>query len=387
VTVGGASGAGGTSMAGGAYEAGAAPEARGLEGVRSVCVVLLTGLGDVIHGLPIVNALKRAKPSLRITWVVEPMPAPVLAHHPSVDDVVVYRKRDGLRGIAALRRELAARAFDLTLNFNIYFKSIWPTLLSSAPVRLGFDRGRSRDMVWLASNRRLPAGRPRRHTQDLFLEFLEVLGVEPHPLEWRLGPTASERVEQASFFARFDRPVAAVVPASANPKKDWLPERYAEVVDALSHDFGYAPVLLGGPSEREHRLAAEIVAASSRPPVLALGDGIRRLLWILEGSALVIAPDTGPVHMARAMEVPVVGLYGHTSPWRVGPYRRYQDLWVDAYSDPGEAGDASITEPRLGRMEWITAADVLERVARAPRVVPRQWTGGGAGGGSGEPQP
>jgi heptosyltransferase I len=364
------------ARAGGANEAGAASGARGLEGVRSVCIVLLTGLGDVIHGLPIVNALKRAKPSLRITWVVEPMPAPVLAHHASVDDVVVYRKRDGLRGVVALRRELASRSFDLTLNFNIYFKSIWPTVLSGSPVRLGFDRGRSRDLVWLASNRRLPEGRPRRHTQDLFLEFLEVLGVEPEPLEWRLAPTAPERAEQASFFAQFDRPVAAVVPASANPKKDWLPERYAEVVDALSHDFGYAPVLVGGPSERERRLAAEIVAASSRPPVLALGDGIRRLLWVLEGSALVIAPDTGPVHMARAMEVPVVGLYGHTSPWRVGPYRRYEDLWVDAYSDPGEAGDASITAPRLGRMERITAAEVLERVARVPRVA-RQRAGDG----------
>jgi heptosyltransferase I len=375
--------AAGGSPPGSGPGADAGPGASGLTGVERVCVVLLTGLGDVIHGLPIVNALKRAKPSLRITWVVEPMPAPVLAHHPSVDDVVVYRKRDGLRGVAALRRELASRSFDLTLNFNIYFKSIWPTVLSGAPVRLGFDRGRSRDLVWLASNRRLPGGRPRRHTQDLFLEFLEVLGVEPEPLQWRLAPTAAERAEQASFFAQFDRPVAAVVPASANPKKDWLPERYAEVVDALSHDFGYVPVLVGGPSERERRVAAEIVAGSSRPPIVALGDGIRRLLWVLEGSALVIAPDTGPVHMARAMEVPVVGLYGHTSPWRVGPYRRYEDLWVDAYSDPGEAGDASITEPRLGRMERITAADVLERVARVARVAPRQR----AGGGGGEAQP
>lgn len=345
-----------------------------------ICVVLLTGLGDVIHGLPIVNALKRANPSTRITWVVEPMPSPVLAHHPAVDDVVVFRKRDGVKGVLALRRELAGRRFDLTLNFNIYFKSIFPTVLSGAPVRLGFDRQRSRDMVWLASNRRLPTG-PRRHTQDLFLEFLAVLGVEPHPLEWRLAPTASEREEQASFFRQFDRPVAAVVPASANPKKDWLPERYAEVVDALSHDFGFAPVLLGGPSQRERRLAAEIVARASWPPVLALGDGIRRLLWILEGSGLVIAPDTGPVHMARAMDVPVIGLYGHTSPWRVGPYRRYEDLWVDAYSDPGEEGDASITEPRLGRMERISTADVLARVETARERYPAVRSGGAGGAG------
>jgi len=331
---------------------------------RDICVVLLTGLGDVIHGLPVVNALKRADPSRRITWVVEPMPAPILAHHPAVDRVVVFHKRDGRRGVTRLARDLRRERFDLAINLNIYFKSVFPLVLSGAPVRLGFDRRRSRDMVWLAANLRLPAA-PRRHTQDMFLEFLALLDVPADPLEWRLTPTLEERDEQRNFFRQFDRPVAALVPASANPKKDWPPERFSAVVDALDRDFGYAPVLVGGPSERERRLAAEIVAGSERPPVVALGDGIRRLLWLLDGAALVIAPDTGPVHIARAVETPVIGLYGHTSPWRVGPYRRYQDLWVDTYSDPGEEGDASISEPRLGRMERITVASVLARVERA----------------------
>jgi heptosyltransferase I len=96
-----------------------------------------------------------------------------------------------------------------------------------------------------------------------------------------------------------------------------------------------------------------------------MGDGIRPLLWRLHGSALLVAPDTGPVHMARAMDVPVVGLYGHTNPWRVGPYRKYQDLWVDTYTEPGEAPDPSNAEPKLGRMERIGVADVLDRVEAA----------------------
>ncbi len=100
-------------------------------------------------------------------------------------------------------------------------------------------------------------------------------------------------------------------------------------------------------------------------PEDALGDGIRRLLWLIHGADLVIAPDTGPVHMARAMDVPVIGLYGHTNPWRVGPYRRFEDLWVDAYTEPGEAPDPSAWDPKHGRMETITVADVLERVDRA----------------------
>jgi heptosyltransferase I len=345
-------------------------------GDRQVCVVLLTGIGDVVHGLPVVNALKRDDPAVRITWVVEPPAAPLLEHHPAVDDVVVFRKRDGARGVAALGRDLLGRRFDLTLNFNILFKSLFPTVLSGAPVRIGFDRRRTRDLVWLASNRRLPPG-AWRHTQDLFLEFLPLLGVEPGPLEWRLGPTAPERADQQSFFRRFHRPVAALVPASANARKDWLPARYAELADALAADFGYDTVLVGGPSERERQLAEEIVAAASTPPAMELGDGIRRLLWLLHGSSLVVAPDTGPVHMARAMDVPVIGLYGHTSPWRVGPYRKYQDLWVDAYSDPGEEGDASIREARTGRMERITVSQVLERVERAREAYPAARAVGG----------
>ncbi|MBV9110506.1 MAG: hypothetical protein JO306_13935, partial [Gemmatimonadetes bacterium] len=119
---------------------------------RHVCVVLLTGLGDVVNGLPLVNALKDDDPSRRITWVVEPMPAPILAGHPSIDRVVVYRKKDGIRGIARLARELAAEErIDLTLNLNVYFKSVWPTVLSRAPHRLGFDRSRSFEGVWLVS--------------------------------------------------------------------------------------------------------------------------------------------------------------------------------------------------------------------------------------------
>ena len=331
------------------------------DSARNVCIVLLTGLGDVVHGLPVANALKRDQPARRITWVVEPMPSPVVRHHPAVDDVVVYEKARGLAGVLALRRALAARAIDVTLNLNIYFKAIWPTVFSGAPVRVGFDRDRARDLTWLAANVRLPR-RPRSHTQDMFLEFLELLEVEPGPLEWRLRPTLEERTIQRRFFDRFDRPVAAVVPATANPKKDWVPERWADVLDALARDFGFDTVLLGGPSERERAIVRRILAAAETRPVVAMGDGIRPLLWRLDGSALLVAPDTGPVHMARAMDVPVVGLYGHTNPWRVGPYRRYRDLWIDTYTDPGEAPDPSNATPKHGRMERIAVADVLDRV-------------------------
>lgn len=340
----------------------------------NVCIVLLTGLGDVIHGLPLVNALKGDDPARRITWVAEPMPSGALRHHPSIDDVVVYHKKRGLRGVMDLRRDLAGRRFDLTLNLNVYVKSAWPTLLSRAPHRLGFGRDRAMEGTWLASNHHLPAG-PRAHTQDLFFEFLRHLNLpQPDPPEWRIAFTAEERRAQAEFFAPLrDRPVVAVVPASANAKKDWFADRYARVVDALEGDFGYRTMLIGGPGAREQAVAREITARASAEPLWALGDSIRRLMWLIDGADLLIAPDTGPVHIARALGVPVVGLFGHTNPWRVGPYRAWEELWIDRYTEPGEAPDPSNWTPKLGRMEQITADDVLERVQRAaPHVAVRR---------------
>lgn len=331
---------------------------------RRVCIVLLTGLGDVVNGLPLVNALKDHDPSLHITWVVEPMPAPLLRPHPSVDEVVVYRKKLGLKGVRDLARDLAGRRFDLTLNLNHYFKSVWPTLLSRAPHRVGFGRDRAFDGIWLAATRTLPPA-PRKHTVEMFLEFAPFLGVPVNGVEWRIEITPEERREQSAFFAEMDRPVAAVIPASANHKKDWIAARWAEVVDALEHDFGFRAVLMGGPGEREVRIAREITERTSAKPLWAMGDPVRRMQWMIAGSRLVVAPDTGPLHLARALDVPVVGLYGHTSPWRAGPYNRWQDLFVDRYTNPGEAPDPSLFEARWERMERITVADVLERVQRA----------------------
>lgn len=330
-----------------------------------VCIVLLTGLGDVIHGLPLVNAMKRAWPGVHITWIVEPMPAGVLTPHAAVDDVIVFHKKNGAAGVAQLRRELSQRPpADITINLNIYFKSIFPTLFSRGKERWSFGRDRARDGVWLFANRHLEP-RARRHTQDMFLEFLDALGVYHGAPEWNLEITDAEREEQAQFIKQLDgRRMIALVPASANWKKDWTADGYARVADAIETHYDARAVLIGGPGERETAIARDVQAKAEHKPLWALGDGVRRLVWLIDAADLVIAPDTGPVHIARAMQKSVIGLYGHTNPWRVGPYRWCEDLWVDRYNEPGSEPDGSLADPRLGRMELISADDVLERMER-----------------------
>jgi heptosyltransferase I len=337
---------------------------------KRVAIVLLTGIGDVVHGLPIASALKRSSLASHITWIAEPVPSWVVRQHAAVDEVIVFHKQRGWRGVQQLRRELRDQQFDITLNLNVYFKSVWPTAFTGAARRVGFDRRRCHEGVWLFANQHLPPN-PRAHTQDMFLEFLDVLGLNgaaerQRGLDWQLEFTPAERAAQHAFFGPLRaRPVAAIVPASANPKKDWPVERYAPVIDALQRDRGARTLLVGGPSAREAELCRQIVARAKQPPVVALGDDVRRMMWLVAGSDLVIAPDTGPVHIARACNVPVIGLYGHTNPWRVGPYRKYEDLWIDRYTDGSP--DASNARPKLDRMELITEGDVLAAVERAFR--------------------
>jgi len=342
-----------------------------------VCVVCLGSIGDAVWSLPVVNALKDDKPDRRVTMVVEPKGEPIVRSHRAIDDVIVFQRRNGLSGVRDLWQAMRRRRFDVTLNLYHLGKSIPPTLLSRSPVRVGLDRHRVQDLVWLASNVRLPAS-PRAHTQEQALSFLEFLEVPTDCPRWDLDLNAEEKVEQARYFEQFDeRPVVSIVPASASYKKDWIADRYTAVIDALERDYNFRTMLIGGPGDRETAIAREISQKSAVAPIMAMGDGIRRLLWLINKSDLVIAPDTGPVHLARAMNVPVIGLYAHTNPWRVGPYHAFEELWIDRYTEPDEAPDPSNATPKFGRMDRISIADVLEKVELAHQkyIRPRSLRG------------
>ena len=325
-----------------------------------VCIVMMSAVGDAVHVLPVINALKRVNPRTRITWVLQPGPATLVRGHRSVDDIIIFDRSAGLGAFADVREELAKRRFDLVINLQVYFKAGIVTALTGAPVRLGFDRARARDMNWLFTNRKIPP-HPVQHVQDQYFEFLSALGVSPEPLEWDLGPWANERAWQREFVAQIDRPIASIVVATSKPEKDWQPERWATVADALTHDFGMQVVLVGGRSDRE--LAAErvVMDRAITKPRSELGSGLRKLVSILDASSVVLSPDTGPLHMTVALDRPVISLMGYTNPKRTGPYRKFHDLIVDAYGEPGEDYPISM-ENRPGRMQRIEPRDVLDKV-------------------------
>lgn len=326
-----------------------------------VCVVMMSAVGDAVHVLTLINAIKRQHPESHITWVLQPGPASLVRGHSAVDDIVIFDRTRGWRAFVDMQRELSRRRFDLLIDLQVYLKAGIVTALSGAPVRLGFDRARARDMNWLFTNRRISAS-PVKHVQDQYFEFLSELGIASEPIEWNLGPRSDEKEWQRDWITRVGRPYAAIVVATSKPDKDWIPEKWAAVCDVLESRYELQPVLVGGESPREREAAQRISAAARNPPVNALGSGLRNLVSILDASSLVLSPDTGPLHMAVALDRPVISLMGYSDPRRTGPYRQFHDLIIDAYHDPGEFGPITM-ETRSGRMERIAVSDVESRLA------------------------
>lgn len=326
-----------------------------------VCVVMMSAVGDTVHALPVVTALKRHAPGCRITWVLQPGPASLVRGHPAVDEIVPFEKARGWRAYLEARRRLR-EPFDLVLALQVYFKAGLLTALLRSPLKLGFDRARARDLNWLVTTHRIPP-HPPQHVQDQYFEFLAALGVPAEPVTWDLGPWPAEREAQRRFFAPLDRPAAILAIGTSDPEREWMADRWAELSDVLVERHGLQPVLAGGGSPRERETERAIVARARHRPLSALGGSLRDLVWLIDGSALVVALDSAPLHIAVALGRPVIGLCGAWNPKRTGPYRRFHDLLVDAYGDPGEDYPIS-AEKRSGRMPRIAVADVLERVER-----------------------
>ena len=336
----------------------------GSEG-RRICIVMMSAIGDAVHVLPVVTALKRHEPAATITWILQPGPAALVRGHPDVDEIIVFEKSRGWRGLLDLRRQLATRQFDLAIGLQVYIKAGLVTSFVRAPVKLGFDKARARDLNWLFTTERIPPHAPQ-HVQDQYLEFLSALGVAAEPLEWKLGPWPDELARRDHVLATISRPFATLVIGATNREKEWSSQRWSQVANALRSDFGLEVVLAGGRTPRELETARAIEAAGARAHS-TLGVPLRELVTILDASALVISLDTAPLHMAVALERPVISLMGYNNPKRVGPYRRYHDLIVDAYGEPGEDYPISYAH-RYGRMKRITVREVLDKVERWRKV-------------------
>ncbi len=338
-----------------------------LEPPASLCLLRLSALGDVSHMVPVVRSIQAQWPATRISWCLGKLEHQLVGDIPGIR-FHVFDKALGWRAPFALRRQLSGERFDILLHAQVSMRANLASLAIHAPVRLGYDRGRSRDLHGLFINRRIPeAG--GQHVLDSFFSFARTLGVDHRELRWDIPVPAADR-ESAARLTEGDEPVLIISPCSSHPLRNWRAERYAQVADYAAARHGFRIVLCGGPSTLERTLGDAIVAAMASPALDLIGkDTVKQLLALLEHAALLISPDSGPMHLATAVGTPVIGLHAASNPRRSGPYLSQQ--WcVDRYDDaarkylrrPAEALRWGARIERPGVMDLVTVDDVVERL-------------------------
>ena len=294
----------------------------------SLCLLRTSALGDVTHVVPLVRTLQARWPETRLTWLIGRLEQKLLGDLGGVE-FIVFDKREGRAAYRAVREQLGGRRFDALLHMQVALRANLLSRVVDAPLRIGYDRARSKDLHGFFVNCRIPA-RTGEHVLDAMASLIEPLGLKQTEVRWDI-PIPDEAREFAARYLPAATPTLLVSPVSSHRKRNWRPERYAAVMDHAALKHGWHVVLCGGPTALEREVGDAILASMHARPLDLIGkDTLKQLLALLERSTLVLCPDSGPMHMANAVGTKVLGLHAASNPKRSGPY---SDLrWcVDRY--------------------------------------------------------
>jgi heptosyltransferase I len=323
-----------------------------------------------------VRAVQRAWPGCRITWIIGRIEAKLMSILPEVEFLTVDKRR-AVAEFVRLRRELRGRRFDVLLHMQVSLRASLLSALVRAPIKVGFDHARARELQWLFTNRRV-AARRREHVLDSFWGFTEAIGIAERRLEWGL-PLPPEAIEYAARIVPDARPTLLISPCSSHALRNWRPEFYAQVADHAVSRWGMRVILCGGPSDIERDMGESILARAEHPPVNQIGrDTLPQMLALLGAATVLLSPDSGPAHMAAMVDTPVIGLYAATNSARSGPYLSRQ--WcVDRFREAARVFMGREPEAlpwwtkieRPGVMDLIRPEEVIERLDQFMQIRQR----------------
>lgn len=281
-------------------------------------IILMGSLGDVVRGFSILPPLRNQVPALNIVWLVEPKCAELVQLHPMIDEVIVFERSKGLSALKSLYRELKARHFDLTLDMQRHFKSGLFSFFSGARCRVGFNPRDAKEFNWLFNNSfidHFPDSIPKIRAYQDFLRKADVK--ISGPLQFGLKELIPDLKETG---VRLPKDYIAIVLGSSWPSKDWPMTAYERFIRFIVTESDYIPVLIGGKDQQD-----QAKSLSKKFPVDRLLNytgttTLKDLLIILDGAVLAVGPDTGPGHIAAALSVPYISVFGPTDEKRVAPY-------------------------------------------------------------------
>jgi lipopolysaccharide heptosyltransferase I len=288
-------------------------------GPSTLLLVKPSSLGDIIHTLPVLDALHRSWPATAIDWIVKPEWAPLLEGHPMLRDVLRVPLRVG--AWPSLAAELRRRRYEMVIDLQGLLRSGLLSWLTRAPVRVGFANGRE-GSPWFYNRRITPPPEPV-HAVERYRDLVRQLGVEtagavrfPLPA-WPTARTWAERFWADERIGP-EQPVCVLHPAARWVTKRWPAERFASVAQRLMAQ-GWRVILVAAVAQQA--LAAAVGRlAQGRVIDLAGRTTLPQLAALLGRASVLVTNDSGPMHLAAAVGTPVVAMFGPTDPRKIGPY-------------------------------------------------------------------
>ena len=352
---------------------------------KRILIIKPSALGDIVLALPALSALRRSFPEARISWFVRPEFAPLLEGHPYISDVILFdrkqlskwwRSRESFNALRSLVKQLKAGEFDLVFDFQGLFRTGYFSWVTGCKRRFGNAQGR--ELAHLFYTDKISQDASSIHLVDYYLKIVVAASAQaPSTLppsltlrrtgryEGQAGETEFKLPQDAGVAEKIDKLLKSqgvngeyvvIVPGAAQANKRWPIERFAELADKIGERFGLSIVATGSQGEREY-----IDAIGKRVVNLAGKTTVRELIPLMKNASLVVSNDTGPGHIAAAMGVPIVMIFGPTNPARVCPYKRPE--CVVAVEPNGRGMKADSYESRHD-IRCISVEQVFEKVCR-----------------------
>jgi lipopolysaccharide heptosyltransferase I len=350
-------------------------------GSPKILIVRLSAFGDCLHAVPVVVELRKRFPKAEIGWAIEDLSYSLLKGHPMVDHFHVFprgafKRREGtfmsrMRAVQAFRKEVAAVKYDTSLDLQGLTKSGLVSWWSKAKKRIGFRGEDSRELNLLFNTDRVTPPEEALHVVEKNLSLLKPLGIElPNKPEWVMPSYAEEAQAMRAFLAECGIVQNGVVKnfCVANPGATWLtkrwpPENFGMVAKGLinQHDL---PVVVPWAGDDEKKAGEVIVKTAGKGAFLAPPTDLRQLAALTSMAKLFLGNDTGPLHLAVALGVHSVAIFGATDPLRNGPYgtgNRMQTGGVDCHP----CWKTSCARKDLACLTWVKPDVVLTSCAHA----------------------
>jgi heptosyltransferase-1 len=287
---------------------------------QKILVVKPSSLGDVVHSLPFLNAVKSRCAEAEVHWVIARGLEDLLEGHPMINKLIVINKDEWkslsksgrtVREIAGLFRSLRREQYDIVVDLQGLLRSGLIAMAAAAPLRIGFEEAREGSRFFY--NRKVRVGE-ELHAVDRYLKIAAALGCGAEKVVFPFAPAKKETGEAAKVRESLGA-YAAIVPGARWDTKVWPAVNFGRIAGALP----WRSVVVGSRADMPR---ADVVVAESGGKAVSLAGktGLRELVEIMKHAVLVISNDSGPMHIAAAFGVPVVAIFGPTSPERTGPY-------------------------------------------------------------------